>query len=99
MGNHAAARQAFAVGEFRPVRRPTTAAFYESEFPKSGFYGRGATPEKVGDSLRRKVLRDVFLVEKTLVEILRKFGNFNGINEIRVGENWEAFSQNGPTSF
>lgn len=59
--------------------------------------GSLATPQEGRYILRRKALNHVFLMEKTLVEILGKFRNFNSINQIRGGRRKVAFSQQGPT--
>lgn len=54
------------------MRRVAATAPSESELPKVRLYGCRATPQQVGDFLRRKAIDDVFFVEKTLVQILGK---------------------------
>jgi hypothetical protein len=72
--------QTLSIGQSFLVRPVTTATFSEPIISESGFYGRSATPQEVGDFLRGEVLGDVLLLEKTLVLIFRKFRNGNGID-------------------
>lgn len=93
------ADDAFTIGQFFTMHGISAAALGMSELPQPGLYGRRATPQEVSQILRRKAFRDIFLVEKTLVEILWKFGNFNGINEISGRRRKMAFSWRWPTNF
>lgn len=72
VGHQAMPDHAFAIGEFFLMHRMTTAALVDSKLPKMGFHGRRAAPQEGGDFLRWKALDEVFLLEKTLVDILWK---------------------------
>lgn len=99
VGGEAVPNNALPEGELFPMHSVSTAAFGKAELSEPGFYGRRATSQKVGDTLRRKPFHDVFFVEKTLVKIPWRFGNFNGINEITGWRRKVAFSWRGPTKF
>lgn len=72
MGYQLVSHQALAIGEFFLVRCVAATALGEPELAEAGLYGCYTTPQEVGDFLRRKALDEVFLLEKTLVEILGK---------------------------
>lgn len=88
----------FSEGELFPMHSVSTAALGKPELPESGLYRRRATPQKVGKTLRRKSFHDVFFLEKNLVEIPWRLGNFNGINEISGWRRKVAFSWRRPTN-
>lgn len=99
MSDHTMAYNPLTVGQLFTMHRAPTAAFGKPELPEPSFYRGRATPQEVGKILRRKPFNHIFLVEKTLVKIPWRFGNFNGINQIGQWRRKVAFSQRWPTNF
>ncbi len=97
MGDFLVADYTLAIGQLLTMHCAPAATLSKPELPEPGLYGCRATPQKVGKALRRKPFDHIFFVEKTLVEIPWRFGNFNGINEISGWRRKAAFSWRRPT--